>query len=171
MLKMWIPYDPNNRRKEFKNCHVCIQWHTIQPWKKHSKLYESARMCVCLVMSDCLWPRGLQHARLLCPWVVCLFFKATILEWVAISSSRGSSQPRDQTYLFCISCSRWILYRWASWEAWINKDTSQKPTVGNSMVVQWLGLRAFTAVGLEFDPWLGNEDSTTIQCGQKKNKN
>ena len=38
------------------------------------------------------------------------------------------------------------------------------------MVVQWLGLRAFTAVGLEFDPWLGNEDSTTIQCGQKKKK-
>ena len=31
-----------------------------------------------------------------------------ILEWVTISFSRGSSQPRDQT---CISCiCRWILY-------------------------------------------------------------
>ena len=37
-----------------------------------------------------------------------------ILELVAISFSRGSSWPRDQT---CISCiSRWILYHWATWE-------------------------------------------------------
>ena len=27
-----------------------------------------------------------------------------ILEWVIISSSRGSSQPRDQTYISCVSC-------------------------------------------------------------------
>ena len=31
-----------------------------------------------------------------------------ILEWVAISFSRGSSRPRDQTCVFCIG--RWILY-------------------------------------------------------------
>ena len=38
-----------------------------------------------------------------------------ILEWVAISSSRGSSQPRDQT---CVSCiGRQILYHCATWEA------------------------------------------------------
>ena len=30
--------------------------------------------------------------------------QARILEWVAISSSRGSSWPRDQTHLSCISC-------------------------------------------------------------------
>ena len=42
-------------------------------------------------------------------------FEARILEWVAISSSRGSSGPRNQT---CISCiGRWILYHWATWEA------------------------------------------------------
>ena len=42
-------------------------------------------------------------------------FQARILEWVAISSSRGSSQPRDWA---CISCvGRWILYHWTSWEA------------------------------------------------------
>ena len=34
-----------------------------------------------------------------------------ILEWVAISSSRVSSQSRYQTPVSCISCiSRWILY-------------------------------------------------------------
>ena len=31
-------------------------------------------------------------------------FQARILEWVAISSSRGSSQPRDQTHISCVSC-------------------------------------------------------------------
>ena len=37
-----------------------------------------------------------------------------ILEWVAISCSRGSSRPRDQT---CISCiDRQILYYWATRE-------------------------------------------------------
>ena len=38
-----------------------------------------------------------------------------ILEWVAISFSRGSSWPSDWT---CISyISRWSLYHWAIWEA------------------------------------------------------
>ena len=42
-------------------------------------------------------------------------FQARIQELVAISSSRGSSQPRDQT---CVSCiGRQILYHWATWEA------------------------------------------------------
>ena len=40
------------------------------------------------------------------------------LEWVAISFSRGSSQPRDQTHvcLHFLHC-RWILFHWATWEA------------------------------------------------------
>ena len=40
---------------------------------------------------------------------------ARILEWVAISSSRGFSWPRDWTHVSCIG--RWILYHWATWEA------------------------------------------------------
>ena len=28
----------------------------------------------------------------------------TVLQWAAIFSSRGSSQPRDRTHIFCISC-------------------------------------------------------------------
>ena len=44
--------------------------------------------------------------------------QARILEWVAISFSRGSSQPRDWTHVSCVSCiGRWILYHWATWEA------------------------------------------------------
>ena len=40
--------------------------------------------------------------------------QARILEWVAISSSRESSQPRDQTHVSCIG--RQILYHGATWE-------------------------------------------------------
>ena len=40
--------------------------------------------------------------------------QARVLQWVAISSSRGSSQPRDQTYVYFISClGRWVLYHCA----------------------------------------------------------
>ena len=45
------------------------------------------------------------------------FFQARILQWVAISFSKGSSWPRDQT---CVSCiGRQILYHWATWEAMV----------------------------------------------------
>ena len=44
-------------------------------------------------------------------------FQTRILEWVAISYSRGSSRPRDQTHISCSSCiGRWILYHYATWE-------------------------------------------------------
>ena len=37
--------------------------------------------------------------------------QARILEWVAIPSSRGSSQPRVRTHISYISCTgRWVLY-------------------------------------------------------------
>ena len=42
-------------------------------------------------------------------------FQARILEWIAISFSRGSSGPRDQTCIFCIG--RCILYYLATREA------------------------------------------------------
>ena len=41
--------------------------------------------------------------------------QARILEWVAISFSRGSSWPRDWSHVYCVSCiGRQILYRWAT---------------------------------------------------------
>ena len=43
-------------------------------------------------------------------------FKARILEQVAISYSKGSSQPRDQTRISGVSClGRCILYHRATW--------------------------------------------------------
>ena len=45
-------------------------------------------------------------------------FQARIPEWVAISSSRGSSWLRDGTQISWISCAgRQILSHWATWEA------------------------------------------------------
>ena len=44
--------------------------------------------------------------------------QARILEWVAIFYFKGSSQPRDQTQVSCVSCiGRQILYLWAIREA------------------------------------------------------
>ena len=44
--------------------------------------------------------------------------QSRILECVAISSSRGFSQPRDQTLLSCVSCiGKQILNHHATWEA------------------------------------------------------
>ena len=57
-----------------------------------------------------------------------------ILEWVAISFSRGSSWPRDWTYIPWGSCTgRQIHYHWATWEVrsvMINEwsDLSKVPT-------------------------------------------
>ena len=41
--------------------------------------------------------------------------QARILEWVAISSSRGSSIARDRTHISCLVGS--FLYHWVTWEA------------------------------------------------------
>ena len=45
-------------------------------------------------------------------------FQAKILEGVAVSSSRGSSCPRDRTHVIHVSCiGRWILYHCATWNS------------------------------------------------------
>ena len=46
---------------------------------------------------------------------VCGIFQVRILEWVATSYSRGSSQPRDQTQVSLVSCiGRCLLYHCAA---------------------------------------------------------
>ena len=68
-----------------------------------------AQLCLTLCdPMDCSLPGSSVHGIL----------QARILEWVTISSSRGSSQPRDQTLVTCGSCvGRRILYHCATWEA------------------------------------------------------
>ena len=72
-----------------------------------SKWYCSAQSCLTLCYPvDCSLPGSSVHG----------IFQARMLERVAISFSRGSSQPRDQACVFCGS-SRWILYHCTTWEA------------------------------------------------------
>ena len=55
-------------------------------------------------------------------------FQAKMLEWLAISYSRGSSRPKDGTCISCVSSiGRQILYRWTTWEACSRKQEIQNP--------------------------------------------
>ena len=73
--------------------------------------------------------------------------QARMLEWVAMPSSRGSSQPRDRTWVSYISCiGRCGLYH--------QRHLGSPGRLGASLVVQWL--RIHTAMQRHrFDPWSG----------------
>ena len=69
---------------------------------------------VCAVLSrsvNSLWPHGLQPTRLL---------QARILEWVAMPSSKGSSQPRVRTQVSHIA-SRFFT-NWVTKEAPVEEE-------------------------------------------------
>ena len=84
-------------------------------------VWQSVCVCVCVCVCACACP------VLCCVWLcdptdrilsgssVHGISQARILESVAISSSRGSSQPRDLTWVSCIG--RQIIYHCATWEA------------------------------------------------------
>ena len=81
------------------------------PFSSHSLLVLHVRTSsptpntvhVCLIMSNSSLA-GSSVQRIL---------QVRILEWVAISSFRRSSQHGDQTHISCVSCNgRWNLYHW-----------------------------------------------------------
>ena len=61
--------------------------------------------------------------------------QARILEWAAISFSRGSSQPRDQTRISCIAGRRFTLWtiREAQWLIQFSSVTQSCPTLCDPM--------------------------------------
>ena len=63
--------------------HQCVRVHESSVIQLHPTLCDPM---------DCSLPGSSVHG----------IFQARILEWVAIPFSRGSSQPRDQTYVSCI---------------------------------------------------------------------
>ena len=64
--------------------------------------------------------------------------QARTLEWVVISSSRGSSRPRDRAHVSGVSCTgRWALYHHATWEAHSPTDHLLIIKVGTRMYQQW----------------------------------
>ena len=60
-------------------------------------------------------------------------FQSRIVEMVAISSSRGSSQLQDWTHGLCIG--RWILYYWTTWDASITNPSSDCPCGNHASVL------------------------------------
>ena len=68
-----------------------------------------------------MFATSLQSSLTFCDRMGCILpgssvhgiFQARILEWVAMPSSRGSSQLRDQTHVSYVSyIGRWVLYHW-----------------------------------------------------------
>ena len=83
---------------------------TVLPTFVISPLFNDVGMLSHSVVSDCdpmdySLPGSFFYA----------VFQARILEWVAISFSRRSSWPKDQTHISCIG--RQIVYHWVTWEA------------------------------------------------------
>ena len=68
-------------------------------------------------------------------------FQARTLEWVAISYSKGSSWPRDQTWVSFVSCiGRQILCHCATWES---HGWTEEPGGLQSMgSTNWLSMHA-----------------------------
>ena len=58
-------------------------------------------------MSNSVWPHRQQSTRLPCPWDP----PGKILEWVATPFSRGSSRPRDQNWVSCITVRFFTVYK------------------------------------------------------------
>ena len=86
--------------------------HQLGQWDGRSLLGTSGKafLWASLVAQSCPTLCNLIDCRL--PgFPVHGILQARILEWVAISPFRGSSQPRLQTQVSCIG--RWILYQWA----------------------------------------------------------
>ena len=83
----------------------------LPQWMRERLGHRQLHVCMCAESlqscqtrcnpTDCSPPDSSVHGIL----------QARILEWIAISSSRGSSWPRDQTRIFYVSCmGSWILY-------------------------------------------------------------
>ena len=93
------------------DCHCLLHFKYYQYSNTSCFIFQSifARICanlllLCLTLCnpmDCSWQGSSVHGIL----------QARILKWIAMSSSRGSSRPRDPTcvsYVLCVG--RWVLY-------------------------------------------------------------
>ena len=79
---------------------------------------------------------------------VCAISQSRMLEWVAISYSRGSSWRRDRTSISGVSCiGRWILYHWAIGKpagrhsflcVFMVQECTRVPFVLHLLLCQWL---------------------------------
>ena len=124
---------------------LSLKEYELQSMKSRAVLSRS-------VLSDFLWPHGLyvdQQAPLSMG-----ILQTRILEWVAVSSSRRSSQPRDQTQGFTLC--RQILYH-LSYQGsprileWVAYPSSR----GSSQPRNWTGVSCIA--GRFFTSWATRE--------------
>ena len=91
---------------EFQLQHQSLQWTPRTDLNLFCCCCSVAKLCLTLCNPmDCSRPGSSVHG----------ISQARILEWVVISLSKGSSQPRGWTRVSCTG--RWILYRWTTREA------------------------------------------------------
>ena len=88
---------------------------------------------------DCNLPGSSVH------WIL----QARILEWVAISSSRGSSQPKDQTHVSCIAGGFFTVWATALLSRPMPVQTSLIPALVPSVS------ESLSCVWLFANPWIG----------------
>ena len=83
--------------KCLKKTYLCVRVHVIISLRQFLRSLRSQSLQSCLTLCDAMYCN-------LPGSYVCEILQARMLEWVATSSSRGSSWPRDWTYVSCASC-------------------------------------------------------------------
>ena len=154
-----------------------------KPWFRDEWVSEVTQLCPTLCdPMDCSLPGSSIHG----------IFQARVLEWLAISFSRGSSQLRDRTWVSCIagrlpsqspgkpigqgkhklnleywlvSESRAVLRKTKGWRHL--KGTQE----GTSLMAQWLRLWASNARGVDLLPGQATKSPHATWCSQKSIKN
>ena len=131
---------PQNKVSHCFHCFpIYFPWNTCDWYSfKLVNLICELELCMCAKL--------LQFYPTLCDPVDCRppgssvpgIFQATILEWVAVLSFRGSSQPRDQTQVSHISCSgRWLLYHWGHLGSIVQESPKEKCQVSFLALCTW----------------------------------
>ena len=110
-------YHPHSQRKT-----LLLGLPSVSPFRSLMKVKESEVTQLCPTLCDPMdysLPGSSVHG----------IFQARVLEWVAISFSRGCSQPRDWTWVSHIAGRRFTL--WATREAAAAKSLQSWPTLCN----------------------------------------
>ena len=105
------------------SCHlpyVCLPLCPNPPLYKHT---SQTGLGVC----DCVSHSAVSNS--VPTWILARQAPLSMLEWVAIPFSRGSSQPRDWTQVSCIACRFFTI--WATREA--TNQTALGPTLTTSL--------------------------------------